>query len=311
MSAKPVADSDAGEQQATGLKKYYKMCLGLFKKEKKEKRDWRSSRKKEEDEAEALRQLKLSEEAAVVVEAEEKAAKLRDEELEENKEETSEIDKSAIVVQCLVRKFMARVHRRQRLRMAISAAEGFATDEVAQRKERKRQVYARKTGMEAHVNFVLTYVDDLLTGSSVFLVQSVACVTIQKNWRGHHLRLRLYLMRPRYRKPRPIVSRVTPQQARRVWARTQYRPAGGWPGQTATFIEYDINEHVDVPPAGRDFGLKTAKVKAPEATGNRHKRQIVLKDPGAWVGIPVNVEPESVLVRRALERNKKIMQVSL
>ena len=52
---------------------------------------------------------------------------------------------------------------------------------------------------------------------------------------------------------------------------------------------YDINEHTDVPPAGRDFGLKTAKVKAPEASGNRHKRKVILKDPGAWVGIPVNV----------------------
>lgn len=46
---------------------------------------------------------------------------------------------------------------------------------------------------------------------------------------------------------------------RRVWARSHFEPGGGWPGRQDEVL-YDMWEHTDKPPAGRDYGLRTYKV---------------------------------------------------
>ena len=75
-----------------------------------------------------------------------------------------------------------------------------------------------------------------------------------------------------------------PQVARRVWARKDYIPDGGWPGQKWSTIEYDIHEHADMAPKGRDFGVKTRKVQLPAKL--LRNREIVMNDHNSWVGIP-------------------------
>ena len=56
-------------------------------------------------------------------------------------------------------------------------------------------------------------------------------------------------------------SRINESVKRYIWAHRAFAPAGGWPGK-ADVIDYSMWEHTDEPPKGRDFGLKTYKVRA-------------------------------------------------
>jgi hypothetical protein len=63
----------------------------------------------------------------------------------------------------------------------------------------------------------------------------------------------------REKKPKPPPSRFKAETFRRIWARKDFEPTGGWPGK-ADFIEFDMWDHAYVPPKGNKYGLKTHKV---------------------------------------------------
>ena len=83
---------------------------------------------------------------------------------------------------------------------------------------------------------------------------------VSRRWRGYWWRKN----HPWPQKVIPHIKRKIPlkfgmETYRRVWARSNFIPEGGWKGRL-DHIAYDMWEHADRPPAGRDFGLKTYKV---------------------------------------------------
>jgi hypothetical protein len=87
--------------------------------------------------------------------------------------------------------------------------------------------------------------------------------------------------------------------------RTQFEPSGGWKGKV-DHIDFDIWEHIDKPPKGRDFGLRTHKLFA--HTHNEKSKERLINDHNAWVGFPTKLlttkeakEPMSDFERRLRE----------
>lgn len=88
--------------------------------------------------------------------------------------------------------------------------------------------------------------------------------TIQRVFRGYVGRsiYAYYLMlskQLKLKKPKPPPTRFTVETFRRIWARKNFVPEGGWAGKM-DFIEYDMWEHTDIPPKGLGFGMKSHKV---------------------------------------------------
>ena len=123
-----------------------------------------------------------------------------------------------------------------------------------------------------------------------------AAICIQAHWRGHVVRqvfgylLSIHKMRSPYKiKKVERKSRFGPNVERLIWARKYYEPEGGWPGK-ADFLEYDMWEYSDKPPKGREYGLKTYKVKA--APNSDTQKEILRGDKNSWVGIPMGMVSE-------------------
>ena len=308
----PVDDDKSMESEVDGLedeqdanlpawKRYFKKCISAFKgksKKPKKKADWRRGK----DDSDSDDDDSDSDDDDSDSDDEDERKK---EELGKQDPDIAKEYAAAVVAQKLVRCFLAQVHFQQRMREAIAIAEEFVSDQTTQLKMKKREKLEKRAGRVAHEQFTRCYVDDLLSNTSLYLVQRIAAIMLQKNWRGHRVRLRFHLnwskaMRP----PRKPVSKFTPQQARRVWARKEYVPDGGWPALKWSVIEYDIHEHADRAPKGRDFGIKTRKVELPAKL--QRNKDIVMSDSNAWVGIPVNVEPSVVFERRALRLKQEL-----
>ena len=214
---------------------------------------------------------------------------------------------AAAKIQAMVRRFLSKFLRLRQWKKACRDADRFYVAKV----ERKKQAVSnRRAAQEMHTVFVRTYVSDLLQTGRVFILQNYQVVKIQRLYRGYLVR-RIFsftrLFERRKRKP-PTNKRVTAEMARRVWARTEFAPAGGgWPNgvDKQRVLEYDMNEYADKPPGGRDFGLKTFKVVA--SARNAREERVLVRDPAAWVGIPVLVEPRKVWLRRERERKTQLM----
>lgn len=132
---------------------------------------------------------------------------------------------------------------------------------------------------------------------------SEAALSVQRTWRGHWCRMNLPKKPvPRKRIPKKYVpkQRYSAEILRRVWARTAFEPQGdgkGGPGGRTGYLhntdfgylEYDIFEHIDHPPRGREtVGLVTRKLRLPIKNGR--DEFIAMHDRHAWVGLPVGYE---------------------
>jgi hypothetical protein len=294
-------DSVADKQKQSLWKRYWVKCSQYFrKKPPKPKRNWRKEKENSESDDEDTEKGSEPDSDAVVSEDKKPKTALQ-------KQEEFEAFQNVVAVrlQCLVRRFLARVNKRQRLQVAVAAAELAAGNKVLEYESRKRAKLENRAARVAHEQFSRFYVSDLLSGTSMFIVQTVAVTTIQKNWRGHKVRKRIYLAWVKANAPpKKAAKRYVPTVARRVWARKEFVPEGGWPAKKWSVIEYDINEYVDSAPKGRDFGLKTRKVLLPAKA--QHIKDIVTNDTNAWVGIPINIEPVAVINRRAVLRKQEL-----
>ena len=126
----------------------------------------------------------------------------------------------------------------------------------------------------------------------------------QALYRGYRTRKR-YNLKRLLRRPKLRPTRITSAMARRVWARAEFEPKGGWPGMRTSVLEYDLFEHADRPPSGRDYGVKTYKVVA--SARSRREEQVLRADGGAWVGLPVHLEPHELYARRRREQQPATM----
>jgi hypothetical protein len=297
-------DSDAGsgsegdnveveDLNAPIWKRYFNMCLKIVNppKKKKKKTDWRRGKDSDDDsdsdDGSDNDSDEDDEEANLA-----KAAALQD--AQDEKENAA-----VFPIQSIVRLYLAKCRFRHRLEDAITAAEDFAGDEETKYANKKKAVLERRAGRVAHEQFTRCYVEDLLANTTLYIVQTIAITLLQKNWRGHRVRMRFHLNWVKANaKPKKKPSPYTPIIARRVWARKEYQPLGGWPAQNYSIIEYDLYEHADKAPKGRDFGLITRKVLLPAKL--QRNKDIVQNDKNSWVGIPVNVEPASIIDKRTL-----------
>jgi len=293
------------EAPAKGWRKYWNKCTKAFQKAKPEpKRQWRKEKEddSEDDDEHGDENDDVDDDND---EDEAKIAESRQTQLQKQEEEERKEARASVPLQSLVRGFLGRVYRRKKMAEAVLAAELYAGDEIlhlANRKKGMLQSRASRVGLE---HFTRCYVDDLLGNTAAYIVQRTAATLIQKNWRGHRLRKRIFVAWARARRrPKKNPSPYVPVVARRVWARKEYVPEGGWPAMKWSVITYDIHEYTDSPPVGRDFGLKTRKVQLP-ARAQRIK-DIVTGDTNAWIGIPVNVEPVAVIQRRAVQRKQEL-----
>ena len=217
---------------------------------------------------------------------------------------------AAACIQAMIRRFLAPFKRQRQWKAACQAADKYFIRKV---EDKKKEVSNRKSGQEMFKVFVRTYVSDLVQTGRVFILQDACAVKIQRLYRGFLVR-RIYNFAKRFRRKKrpPMVNkRVTPEMARRVWARTEFVPAnGGWPSgiDKQAILQYDMSEHADKPPGGRDFGLKTFKVVV--SARNAREERVLLHDPAAWVGIPVLVEPRKLWLKRERERKAQLMLLS-
>jgi len=212
-------------------------------------------------------------------------------------------------IQKMVRRFLAQFKRKRQWKHACAEAGKFY---VKKGEEKKTRQARRKNGVLMQNTFVRTYVSDLLQTGRVYILQSFCVVKIQRLYRGYLVRRVLSFAQSFRRQRNPPVKnkRVTAEMARRVWARTEFEPVGGWPNgiKKQKILEYDMGEYADKPPAGRDFGLKTFKVVL--SARNAREERVLTKDPAAWVGIPILVEPYKLWQTRERERRTSLMLLS-
>lgn len=208
---------------------------------------------------------------------------------------------AAVKIQAMIRRFLARFARHRQWKIAVKSAEYFALS-VQEAKQLKAAGSRQRRIMQEL--FIKTYVFDVLSTAKLFLIQSAVIVQIQALYRGFRIR-KLYNFRCLLRKPKPPPTRITTEMARRVWARAEFGPKGGWPGMRTSVLEYDMFEHAHRPPSGRDYGVKTFKVLA--SARNKREEQVLLADKAAWVGLPVHLEPQELFARRKKEKNPSIM----
>jgi hypothetical protein len=211
---------------------------------------------------------------------------------------------AARMVTKMIRGLVARKRYKKKFMKAIAANEGHYKGEVKARIARKQAISNRRTGQVAAYIFVRQYVVDLLDTSALFLVQSVAAVTLQSNFRGAITRKKL-AYRPPERPSKAKLTRFTPQTIRRAWARSEFIPKGGWPGRASLVVEYDFREYKDRPPKGNTFGVKTPKVHA--NVRSQEELDILTENQYSWVGLPVQVEPQIVGDRNKLRRKQNLM----
>ena len=210
-------------------------------------------------------------------------------------------------IQKRIRGFLARqVKKRNRWKDAVNAAEKYYEDrETAV----QFKMGVRRRGIIVRQTFAHTYVRDVLATARLAILQAHCVIKLQRLWRGFRCRKRLAKRFAKLRREKMFPknkSGITAETARRVWARTEFVPSGGVKGQK--ILEYDMLEYADRPPQGRDFGLKTFKVVA--SARNEREKKVVLKDPAAWVGLPVLVEPHAVWVQREREKKEALMMLT-
>lgn len=326
-------DSEPLEEPVTGCFKYLgplKALLGWKRKKKVHTKDWKTLRNEriaeeraKEEEDERLK-LEKREEDRKRQEAEgdnsddesqategdslKKKGKRGKRGGEDDKDEDDGNDEiktpAARILTKIVRGFVARRKYKRKFKAALEANEAYYGGVVKEKRARKMAISNRRAGLEAAKIFVRQYVVDLVDTSALFLVQTTAAITIQKNYRGARTRKKL-AMKPAERPKKAPPTRFTPQTLRRVWARSEYAPKGGWPGRASLVVEYDFREYKDRPPKGSSFGIKTPKVHA--NVQDQEEMDILTTNEFSWVGLPIMVEPEVVARRKKVRRKQDLM----
>jgi hypothetical protein len=212
--------------------------------------------------------------------------------------EENEETRASIMVTKLVRGFLARHRYKKMFAEAVTEVEEYHGERREEVKRKRQRFKNRRNAMMTAKVFVFQYAADLLDTCILLIIQTQAITKIQKVARGYMCRRRLGMAKPVVKKKRPIPTRITPQIARRVWARKQFVPKGGWPTRSEEeTIQYDINEFVDHPPKAR-WNKKVLSHSKME-----RNVEIILSDKNAWVGLPMIFEPESLHSRKEEMRN--------
>ena len=87
----------------------------------------------------------------------------------------------------------------------------------------------------------------------------------------------------------PYGDRARAQIERRVWGRSEFE-GSGWKPDFTTAEEYKLLDHIDTPPKGNDYGVRTHKVLLP--LRSQYAVQKATQDDNTWVGLPVVVKEE-------------------
>ena len=197
-------------------------------------------------------------------------------------------DEAATRIQSLARKLVGQRLAFEQWQRAKAASDAYWA-EVA--RIEAMALAARRT-REA---FIRQYVADVTDTAALFIVQTAAAVCIQRYFRGWNVRrkivppkkprkywLRRQGARPRFEKP----------TYRRVWARTEYEPEGGWPAlDVFAKLDYDVNlwQYAEQVPRNDAVGLRT--IKAPLGALNLKDDFVLCSRNKAWVGVPVYLGP--------------------
>ena len=88
----------------------------------------------------------------------------------------------------------------------------------------------------------------------------------------------------------PIRRKFNLDIHRRVWARTAYKPAIGWPGITEE-EKHNIMEYINHPPDLESTGLRSMKISL--VPRNIAEDYILCSKRKSWVGIPISIVPNS------------------
>jgi hypothetical protein len=141
-----------------------------------------------------------------------------------------------------------------------------------------------------------------------------AVLRVQCVWRGHRVRMRMDKYKDwRSRRDQRRLEQERARQAhrmlhddpygdcaraqikRRIWGRSEF-VGGGWKPDFTTAEEYKLLDHIDVPPKGHDYGVRTHKVLLP--LRSEYAVQKATQDDNTWVGLPVVVTEEEPNSRR-------------
>lgn len=197
-------------------------------------------------------------------------------------------NRAATKIQRIIRGFLGRKRTEKLWHEAICEFSDFW---VQKKRERENERALKRKLEEERRKFAENTVKKTIKRVYDSQVHIEAVTHIQSAWRGFVTRkLMTYIqslkkMRSPYKiKKVERKSRINENVKRYIWARRAFAPAGGWPGK-ADVIDYSMWEHTDEPPKGRDFGLKTYKVKA--APASDRGMDILKSDRNAWVGIPM------------------------
>lgn len=314
-------ESDGEDEDAPNWHKFLGPLKFLFsgkrkKKKKKQAKDWKTLRNErlaeertKEEEDERLKLEKREEErnrleADDKDDGDDKAGARRNEDGEDEDDNEEAKTPAARILTKIVRGFVARKKYKRRFIDAIKANEAYYGGVVKEKVAKKAAISNRRAGLEAAKIFVRQYVVDLIDTSALYIVQTTAATTIQCNYRGALTRKKL-AMKPAERPKKAPLTRFTPQTLRRVWARNDYIPRGGWPGRASLVVEYDFREYKERPPRGQSFGIKTPKVHT--NVQDQDEMDILAHNEYSWVGLPVMVEPDVVVRRKKARRKQDIM----
>lgn len=192
---------------------------------------------------------------------------------------------AVLLIQRVGRGFLGRLKRKREWTAAVNDGKKYWEDYLHKLwwEEEKRRIAKRVRAQisEALVNRVVKQVVR-------DFVELWAAVTIQRVWRGYWVRAHpIIKVIPKKFIKQPLRRRYNHDTLRRVWTRRHYQPEGGWPGRADT-MTYDIWQYTDRPPPGRDYGLRTHKIKG--APGSRREVGLLQSDKNAWLGLPIAVE---------------------
>ena len=211
---------------------------------------------------------------------------------------TMRSNNAAIIIQSLIRQFLAKVHAKKMWNDAMDAASAYWENYWHMRWLANQN---RSLNKNARQKFIANFVNNVFSeGALLYALKSEASTIIQKYYRGYLVRrLKLLNKKPKKWKKRLVTSRFSVDVYRRMWGRSLYEPVGGWPIQE-TVLEYDMWDHVFKPPKGRQFGIRTKKVIA--VPRSQKEKDVLMHDGNAWVGVPISWEEEvqGVLDNKAL-----------
>ena len=213
--------------------------------------------------------------------------------------------KAVLTIQSTIRMFLGKCKRKVAYHEALGDLEEWLEEKnkwLAYEGKRRGAIITARKG------FILKYINALFSGAVAFFTETDAVLTIQRLWRGHSSRMKYPFIKKIKIKLIKYEPRYGPEVYRRLWARRHFEPEGGWRVDKRTPY-YDMWSHIDKPPKGESYGIRSHKVLANDTSPTGVQR--LTGDKNSWVGFQTALLTDEELAPKLNESQKRLLMSPL